>query len=478
MVKAPFAEHARAKAKPLFGRDPLANRSLVGRLVWLAAGWSVALLIGAGVGLSLSFRTHAYGEFERGLVEDIDSLLAGSTVADDGQVVAPFLTDARATRAYSGKYWEVLDPKKGAGMKDPVPSRSLWDQLLIVPPQIVDRLAKARNQTLFYNTVGPLRQPLHAAARMILLPGRANPVVFVVAEDRGPIDRDIRKFEITTAIFLVLLGFGLVAAVVIQVWVGLHPLFAMGREIADVRRGKAQRLTGRYPSELSPLATEMNALLDHNQEVVERQRTHVGNLAHALKTPISVMLAEAESHPGPLADVVAYQADAMREHVEHHLRRARAAARQQGSGERTPVEPVLAELARTLERIFQDKGVLVEWEVDEDLAFLGERQDLQEIAGNVLENACKWCRELVAVEARVDGPQHFRLVVEDDGAGLKPEQRAEVLKRGARLDESAPGSGLGLAIVDELARAYGGGLELSDSPLGGLRIVLQLPRAG
>jgi signal transduction histidine kinase len=458
-------------------RDPLANRSLVGRLVWLAAGWSVALLIGTGIGLSLSFRNHAYGEFERGLIEDIDSLLAGSTVGDDGGVIAPFLTDARATRAYSGKYWEVLDPAKGPGMKDPVASRSLWDQLLTVPPAVIDRLSKARNQTLFYDTVGPLKQPIHAAARMILLPGRPGPVVFVVAEDRSPIDRDIGKFEITTAVFLLILGAGLVAAVVIQVRVGLTPLFAMGREIADVRRGKAQRLTGRYPSELSPLASEMNALLDHNQEVVERQRTHVGNLAHALKTPISVMLAEAEGAPGPLADVVSRQAEAMKGHVEHHLRRARAAARLQGSGERTLVAPVLDELSRTLERIFQDKGVLIEWECDPALAFLGERQDLQEITGNVLENACKWCRELVAMQVRVEAPDRLKLLVEDDGPGLKPDQRAEVLKRGARLDESAPGSGLGLAIVDELARAYGGSLALDDSPLGGLKITLVLPQA-
>jgi signal transduction histidine kinase len=175
--------------------------------------------------------------------------------------------------------------------------------------------------------------------------------------------------------------------------------------------------------------------------------------------------------------VVSRQAEAMKGHVEHHLRRARAAARLQGSGERTLVAPVLDELARTLERIFQDKGVLIEWECDPALAFLGERQDLQEITGNVLENACKWCRELVAMEVSVEAPDRLKLVVEDDGPGLKPDQRAEVLKRGARLDESAPGSGLGLAIVDELARAYGGSLALDDSPLGGLKITLVLPQA-
>ena len=459
-------------------RDTLSGRSLVGRLIWLAAGWSVAVLVAAGIALSFSFRHQAISEFDQGLSEDIDNLIAGSSVGDDGGVIAPALTDTRATRAYSGKYWEIYDPKAGPGMKEPVPSRSLWDQILPTPPHLADALAKARSQTLYYDAVGPLKQPLRVAARMIVLPGRPNPAVFLAAEDRSPINRDIRQFDVTTAIALFLLGVGLVAAVVVQVRVGLVPLFDMGRDVGEVRRGRAQRLTRPYPKELAPLASELNALLDHNQEVVERQRTHVGNLAHALKTPISVILAEAETTPGPLSAIVARQAEAMRAHVEHHLRRARAAARLQGSGERTPVAPVLAELARTLERIYQDKGVLVEWEAPDDLAFLGERQDLQEIAGNVLENACKWCRELATIAAEPLDEDRFRLVVEDDGRGLKPEQRTEVLKRGARLDESAPGSGLGLAIVDELARAYGGSLELGDAAIGGLKITLILPRAG
>jgi signal transduction histidine kinase len=458
-------------------RDTISGRSLVGRLIWLAAGWAVAVLVAAGIALSLSFREQAITEFQQGLAEDLDNLIAGSSVGDDGGVIAPFLTDTRATRAYSGKYWEIYDPKGGAGMKEPVTSRSLWDQILPTPPNLQDDLGKARQQTFYYDGTGPLKQPLRIAARMIILPGRAGPVVFLAAEDRSPINRDIRQFDITTAISLFLLGIGLIAAVTIQVRVGLAPLFAMGREIADVRRGRAQRLTLGYPKELAPLAGELNALLDHNQEVVERQRTHVGNLAHALKTPISVLLAEAEATPGPLSSVVTRQAEAMRAHVEHHLRRARAAARLQGAGERTPVAPVLAELCRTLERIHQDKGVLLEWEAEDGLAFLGERQDLQEIAGNLLENACKWCRELVTVIAEPLDEDRFRLIVEDDGRGLKPEQRAEVLKRGARLDESAPGSGLGLAIVDELARAYGGSLELGDASIGGLKIMLTLPQA-
>jgi signal transduction histidine kinase len=277
---------------------------------------------------------------------------------------------------------------------------------------------------------------------------------------------------------LLALGAGLVAAVFVQVRFGLRPVFEIRREIARVRRGKTQRLTGEYPDELAPLTGELNALLDHNQEVVERQRTHVGNLAHALKTPISVVLAEAERHPGELAEVVQRQAHAMRDHVDHHLRRARAAARTSGQGERTPVAPVLEELALTLERIHQDKGVEIDWDAPEDLAFSGERQDLLELAGNVVENAAKWCRRRVRVRAAVDvRADRFRLTVEDDGPGLPPDQRAEVMQRGARLDESAPGSGLGLSIVDDLARAYGGEVQLGSSPLKGLQVDLLLPRA-
>jgi len=263
---------------------------------------------------------------------------------------------------------------------------------------------------------------------------------------------------------------------VIQVRVGLGPLFRLRREVAEVRKGRAERLDEHYPVELAPLAGELNALLAHNQEVVERQRTHVGNLAHALKTPLSVLLAEAEQIRTPLADLVLRQTQIMRNQVDHHLRRARAAARAQGPGERTPVAPVVDELSRTLERIFQDKKLGIDWDVDEALAFHGERQDLLEMIGNVMENAGKWGRRKVFVLAEATGPALLRVTVEDDGPGLPPERRGEVLQRGARLDESAPGSGLGLSIVEELAKAYGGSVALADSALGGLKVDLILPR--
>ena len=460
----------RATARVSLGRPSLARR-----LVWLALVWCALLLVGAGVALSAFFHQAALSRFDQGLMDTADALYAGSTV-QDGQVIAPAFTDARALRAYSGKYWQIAT-LAGQGVAPESRSRSLWDADLDATPEAVAELRANPGEVVHYDTRGPAGEPLRALAMSAQLPGRAGPVVFMVAEDRRPVDRDAQRFALTTGVALALLGAGLVAAVFLQVRIGLGPLFAMGREVASVRQGKAQRLSRAYPAELAPLASELNALLDHNQEVVERQRTHVGNLAHALKTPLSVMLAEAEQEPGTLATVVARQATAMRDHVEHHLRRARAAARSPGVGERTSVAEVLDELSRTLERIYRGK-VAVEWDAPEELHFAGERQDFLEVAGNVMENACKWSRGRVrATAAPAPGLRRFRLVVEDDGPGLPPDQRESVLKRGERLDENAPGSGLGLSIVDELARAYGGSLVLGDSPLGGLKATLDLPQA-
>ncbi len=451
--------------------------SLVRRLTGLAAVWSAAALLVTGVLLTTAFYQASLRRFDLGLADLTQGLLAGVTVARSGEVQAPQLTDARALRAYSGRYWQIAEHAQGGRMRSLVRSRSLFDQELPITNGALAGVAADPGSEIYYDTTGPLDQPLRAVAMQATLPGHDAPVIIMAAEDRTPINREARRFAFLTAAALLLLGAGLLAAIMIQVRVGLRPLFDLRRDLSDVRKGKIERVGGAYPVELEPLATELNALVSHNQEVVERQRTHVGNLAHALKTPLSVMLTEASQRPGPLAKVVGHQAELMRGQVDHHLRRARAAARAQSHGERTLLEPVLDELASTLERIFLPKPVVIDWRAPEDLCFRGERQDLLEMAGNVIENAAKWCKGKVKVNATPHGDGRLLLSVEDDGPGLPPERRGEVLKRGARLDESAPGSGLGLAIVDELARAYGGALTLSDSSMGGLKVELVLPRA-
>jgi signal transduction histidine kinase len=459
----------------------LSKRSLVRRLVLLAAAWNLVVLVLAGVFLTAQFRDAAIRRFDQSLAVLTDDLYAGSTV-DDGVLKAPVLTDIRATRAYSGRYWTIFDqPAGGGGLNVVERSRSLFDSDLMIPVEQSERLMSESGKTLYFDLKGPQNRPLRAAALLARLPGYPRPVVFIAAEDRSPIDADAARFGRITTLALVILGAGLIAAVVVQVRVGLAPLFSLRREVASVRRGKAEKLGGTYPVELEPLAVELNALLSHNQEVVERQRTHVGNLAHALKTPLSVMLTEASQRPGALAEVVERQAATMREQVDHHLRRARAAARSQTSGERTPVEPILDELAVTLERIFQDRlegrGVEIDWRCPEDLCFQGERQDFMELAGNVMENAGKWCKGKVRAEAVASSPEQMTLTVEDDGPGLPPDRWGDALKRGQRMDEHTPGSGLGLSIVDELARAYGGSVALGASSLGGLKVTLVLPRS-
>jgi signal transduction histidine kinase len=453
----------------------LRRPSLALRLVLLAGIWSVVILAVTGVFLTALFHEESVSRFDDSLLDVANGLYAGSNVDPNGEVDAPPLTDSRAMRAYSGKYWQIAEPAAGR-VHALARSRSLWDSELKPPDGGVAALQAVAGKPVYYDTTGPVGEPLRAVAMLTHLSGRSQPVIFMAAEDRTPLDSDARRFDVETAGGLLILGVGLVLVVFVQVRVGLQPLFMLQGEVAAVRTGQAERLVQEYPSELESLALELNALVAHDQEVVERQRTHVGNLAHALKTPLSVMLAEADRHSGPLAEVVERQAEAMRTQVDHHLRRARAAARSQGARERTVVAPVLEELAHALERIFRDRNVEIDWRAPDDLCFQGERQDLMEMVGNILENACKYGGGRIrAIAAPLDG-RRLRLVVEDNGPGLPEGRHAEVLRRGARLDESAPGSGLGLAIVDELARAYGGTVALANAASGGLQVVLELPR--
>ncbi len=453
------------------------GRSLTRRLVWLASIWIALALIVTGAVLTSQFQESALRRLGNVLGDTIDEAVVATTVMSDGTVRTGAILDARTLRLLSGKYWTVAEPDGQGGLRTLSRSASLGSEDLSVPRDLPDRLVDAAGINITYNAIGPNDEPLRVAASLKTLPGRDAPIVFLAGIDRSNIDADTRQFATLAWVTLGLLGAGLLIAVFLQVRIGLRPLYDLRNEISDVRKGKAARIDRTYPVEISPLADQVNRLLDHNQDVVERQRTHVGNLAHALKTPLSVMLAEAENDPTPLAEIVRRQSEVMKGQVDHHLRRARAAARSQGLGERTPVPEVLDEMAVMLERVFQSKDVEIDWRAPDALGFLGERQDLQEILGNLMENACKWCVRRVRVSAGASGLGQMIVVVEDDGPGLPADRHDEVMKRGARADEGTPGSGLGLAIVDDLTRAYGGRLTLATSDMGGLKAVLVLPAA-
>jgi signal transduction histidine kinase len=278
----------------------------------------------------------------------------------------------------------------------------------------------------------------------------------------------------------------LCGAAVAQVALGLAPLRALQRALAAVHEGRARQLHGEFPAELQPLANDFNAVLARNAEVVERARTQAGNLAHAIKTPLAAMAqaaSAAERHPDALAELgplVQEQVATARRHVDWHLARSRAAAATGLPGARAALLPVIDGLLRVMRRVHASRELRVECDaIDSAIDFAGEVQDLQEMLGNVLDNACQWARSAVHVSAvYADAARsRLRIVIDDDGPGIEPTRRDAVMARGARLDESVPGSGLGLAIVHELAGLYGGAVTLDAADLGGLRVCLVLPAA-
>lgn len=434
----------------------------------LAAGAGLLLTVGMIVGailLSSLFRSSVERGFNDYLAVMLEGLISVSEVRPDGTIeLRSGSSDPRFQQPFSGWYWQI-----NRGDQRLLRSASLWDATL---PMDSDPDARLH----YFETTGPDGQALRVVSRVIQFNEYPDPFLYVVAGDRSELEEEIAAFNRTLYGSLGVLGLVLFLSVFLQIRFGLLPLRRVPDALARIRSGKSDRLTGSFPSEVEPLAREINALLDHNAAVVERARTHVGNLAHALKTPLSVLTNEAASKNTRFAGLVGEQTALMREQVDHHLSRARAAARAGVLGARTSVMPVLDALKRTLEAIHKDRNLSITVSGPDDAAFRGERQDLEEMLGNLMDNACKWCRSKVAVTlTRVDGVLEVR--VEDDGAGLSPADRRRAQKRGTRLDETAPGSGLGLAIVADLAGLYEGGLTLEEASLGGLAAILTLPEA-
>lgn len=446
---------------------------MVRRLVLTALGWALVLLVLGAVSLTALFRQTVLSDLEDRLTGVADALIAHVEVSGTLALrLDEDLIDPRFSQTFSGRYWQVSLP--GDLGVEPLRSQSLADAALSTPEKAVSEALSTPGRPVSAVTKGPDGEPLRLVIRAILIEGVEQPLLVIAAEDQRPANARILRFGLASAGLFFLFTVALAVGVFVQVRVGLAPVLRMGRAVADVRDGRADRVSGIYPAELITLGGELNKLLDHSQEVVERARTHVGNLAHALKTPLTVLSNEARDQDGPLAQQVNRQTRLMSEQVEHHLRRARAAAHARTIGARAPVERTLDDLGRTLQKIYGRQGITLSWACEGPIVFRGEKQDLEELLGNLIDNACKWAADTVSVTASLRDGQVF-LCVEDDGPGLTPEQSEAVLARGVRLDEQAPGTGLGLAIVVDLARAYDGSLELDRSSMGGLRACLWLP---
>lgn len=466
-------------------------RLLLGTL----AGLTLALVV-AGFALSGLFADQAQRQFRSHLQLQLDQLTAAFEVDAAGQPsLGSTLADPRWQQPYGGLYWQVDAP----GQQGLLRSRSLWDSLLRLPD---DGLPSG--QTHEHRLTGPAGQPVLVLERQVIWSAgpstsqAASPAVgarstgqlpaaaaapgswrLIVAQDLRELEAAQQRFDLTLAASLAVLGLALAAAAVAQLALGLAPLRRLQRAVQQVRAGDAQRLEGEFPAELHPLVQDFNGVLLQNEQVVQRARQTAGNLAHAIKTPLAVLANAAERPRGDLqafATLVDEQVRSARAQVEWHLARARMG----GSGVpglRSPVAPVLEGLLRVMRKVHAGRELRFDCDLEPDaLAFAGESQDLHEMLGNLLDNACKWAHGRVAVQARAEG-RRLLVTVEDDGPGLGAAERERVFERGTRADERQPGSGLGLAIVREVAQLYQGQVRLDASVLGGLRASLELPLA-
>ena len=425
----------------------------------------LGLLVGGAV-LSNAFRLAAQNSFDAALASDMDGLIAAAEPDPNGGVMlqSRFLNH-NFTRVYSGLYYQIRAGATGGQI-----SRSLFDHEIVPVKQV------RQGALTWGEAAGPEGQNLRVVSRRVdLMPDQASgDYTFLVAGDMAEVERQTDEFNVTLIWSFLLLGLGLIAAILLQVRIGLLPLRRVSEALARIRDGKARRLDGHFPTEIEPLATELNSLIQHSEEVVGRARTHVSNLAHFLKTPLSVLAAEADAQPGPLAESVKRQVFSMRRQVDHYLSRARAAGSLDVLGNRTQVSAVMDDLARVIGRIHAPRGIVIDAECADHIYFRGERQDLEEMLGNLIDNGCKWARARVRVRCEA-GAGRLVLTVEDDGPGLSAEQRTQVGERGERLDETVPGSGLGLAIVRDISKLYGGFFLLDASPMGGVLARLELP---
>ncbi len=451
----------------------LRQRLLLGTLVWIA----VTILV-AGWALGGLFRQHVALQFHAELNTQLDQLAAHLLVDQQGQ---PSLTgaqsDPRFSKPYSGLYWQIdrIDGAQG-GALGLLRSRSLWDDVLKLPAD-----TPSDGEVHQHRVYGPDKTMLGLVERVVVVDDAATQTGrkfrLVVAADEQQMVEPVEHFSGMLWLALGLLGSGLAVAVVIQVLIALTPLKRLRDALAKVRSGATQRLEGHFPGEVQPLVEEFNTVLEQNAEVVERARTQAGNLAHALKTPLSVIANATSGKTDEWASLVALQIDLARKQVDYHLSRSRIAATRRLPGARTPVLPVIDGLVRVMRRIHVERDLAITIHATcGNAVFRGEEQDLQEMLGNLLDNACKWATHRIDVSLEI-ADDELRVAIADDGAGIAQDQRERVLNRGERADEQVPGSGLGLAIVDDLARLYGGRAELADSPSGGLKVVLVIPAA-
>ncbi|HEX8641757.1 MAG TPA: ATP-binding protein [Allosphingosinicella sp.] len=456
------------KLPSLLRRKPavIRRRSLTRRMIVVSAIWIAVLLGVGGYALDRILTSAITDNFDAQLDYVLTAMIASSEIGPEGEVLfnrPP--ADQRFLEPYSGLYYQI----SGEGF-DPFPSRSLWDRRLTVGPSHND------DDIHFYDSVEFPMEQLRIAERDVRLPGSPVRWRFQVAQARDLLNEQISILRRTLVRSFGILGLGLVILAALQAIYGLWPLRRVRRAIAAIRSGQKSRIEERLPREIEPLVDELNALLEHNETQAEEARRHAGNLAHALKTPLTVITNAATARSPDLADTVCREATTMRRQVDHHLARARAIGRRSSAQARAPVWPALEAVERAVTRLYEN--VTIDLAGDKKAAVRVERQDLDEMLGNLIENAAKYGNGRVFVTVHTT-PDCVEIEVEDDGRGIPEAERVSIFDRGARLDTGKPGTGLGLAIVRDVAQIYQGSIQLEESEdLGGLLARLKLPIGG
>ncbi|HUQ13504.1 MAG TPA: HAMP domain-containing sensor histidine kinase [Novosphingobium sp.] len=438
-------------------------------MLLIASAWITVLLLGGGLVLDRTLTGLVTRNFDDQLGYMLTAMVASAEIGPDGEVLfnRP-LGDQRFLEPNSGLYWQI----SGKGQED-YPSRSLWDRSLQVHLDHYDSAPHVFDSNQFPG------EPLRVMERSIILPGSDTQWWFTVAAARDEIDAQLRRIRSILAYSFAILGLGLFVMAALQTYYGLSPLRRVRRAIAEMREGRENRVTEPLPLEVQPMVEELNGLLAHVERQAEEARTHAGNLAHALKTPLTVVMNAATAKAPDLADTTIREAAVMRRQVDHHLARARAVGRRAVGHSRASVWESAEAVVRSVARLYDN--IRLDLDGDREAAVAIERQDLDEILGNLIENAAKYGggSVFVTVCAETSDARFCEIWVEDDGKGIPEEERERIFDRGARLDTGKPGTGLGLAIVRDVAEIYGGSVELGESEdLGGLLVTLRLPRTG
>ncbi|WP_352584883.1 ATP-binding protein [Mesorhizobium caraganae] len=469
-----MSRRRKAEPLPIPARKPFSARlwprSLAFRVIGFSTIWAILTLIVIFTLITTLYRQASERGFDSLLSAHLFNLIGSVGVSESGQLTgAPDLGDLRFSEPNSGWYWSVEPASEG--VHGNLHSSSMTTT---IPSPTVAEVPFNSSFQRSYSTDGIGDEELQVFESEFVLDAKNRAARFRVMGNKTELEQEIATFQGRLLTYLSLFGVGMIAINAIAILLGLQPLRRVRNALAMVREGTAQRLDGQFPAEIEPLANETNALIENNKRIVERSRTQVGNLAHSLKTPLAVLINEGRALGGAKGQLIADQAASMQKQVDHYLQRARVAAQRDSVVYRTPVTPLVQRMVRVLQKLKPDVSLSLALPAA-DIVFAGEREDLEELLGNLLDNAMKWAKSTVAVSVTPAGAAGlFEIAIEDDGPGIPEDKARDALKRGRRLDETKPGTGLGLAIVADLVNEYGGALALDRSAMGGLKAVVRL----